>query len=124
MTELLYTRMFIVLNIVEKTLSQITCFSCDYTAVDSCGNNTIICREPANTCYIMTSDEKTKIRKSCVWSGHCLPNYICKFGECDLRCCDKDLCNNSNFSTVFKKVPVWWFVFNICITWFIYTGFT
>lgn len=89
--------------------SQITCYDCEYDDVELCGNKTITCRHPADTCYTMTSENGGKMKKSCSWSGHCLRNFICEFREeCKLRCCEKELCNIRNSGIVVVVTPSLW----------------
>ena len=75
--------------------SDITCYHCTNTSIQHCHNTTITCRSPADSCYVILSQDRQTIRKSCVWKGHCAPQLLCNaMTSCHLQCCsDADCCN-------------------------------
>lgn len=130
---------------INMTLPDITCYYCPYTDLDKCGNRTITCRQPADACYVLLSESKDKVEKSCSWAGHCIPMYICgkKDQKCDLHCCGDGLCNHdkvhrdvvrilaekrrvkskkSDGSRLISSNPVYWLLLSIYFTWYMYLG--
>ena len=86
---------------IGNVLSIITCYHCTNTSVDLCGNKTITCRYPADTCYSMLQHNKTLMSRSCVWMGHCSPTFLCKDDPyCDLQCCYEDICNSERMKKI------------------------
>ena len=88
---------FALTSLLKRTSSKITCYHCRNTSLTLCGNSTLTCRDPADSCYMLISQDKTRISKSCVWNGHCSPHFLCN-GEssCNLHCCyGKDGCNEA-----------------------------
>ena len=76
--------------------SLITCYHCTNTSIHLCSNtSTITCRKPADSCYVLLSQDRKTISKSCVWKGHCSPHTLCNgLPSCNLQCCSEgDLCN-------------------------------
>ena len=86
------------LRLLEFVVCDIACYHCRNTSIHSCGNRTITCRRPADACYITLSESNTMMSRSCVWNGHCLPQFLCNgVASCDLHCCyGEDLCNNGS----------------------------
>ena len=103
---------------LNSTSSDITCYHCLNKTIESCGNETLQCRSPADSCYITMSMDKTMISKSCLRQGHCSPQFLCNgITSCDLYCCQgEDFCNKRNFHErwMLDMVPI-----NLFLTLFI-----
>ena len=87
--------LMILIGSVQKILSLISCYYCQNTQVEFCGNKTITCRYPADACYILSHANSTKTTKSCVWMGHCTQYFLCQEKHsCHLQCCyNENYCN-------------------------------
>ena len=83
------------MSVIKLINSSITCHHCLNSSVELCGNTTLTCNDPADTCYTVLSQGRRKVSKSCVWSA---PHFVCRgMVECNLHCCSaEDLCNEAN----------------------------
>ena len=85
----------VLILLFEQVRSDIGCYYCTNSSVGLCGNATITCRYPADSCYIKISTLNTRMSKSCIYSGHCDERFLCSgISSCQLQCCHgKELCN-------------------------------